>query len=153
MHSTPSRISFVFAKRLKHLPKTFICKLYEQEAVWLFFGIRLVALETESRVSLPLTLTYLAVVGRAAPLLPRATTRVPASPHHLPCPYNDSEPLGGPRRRHSRGGDPCGRLDRGTYALASLENVSGREGLSTHRFVAAPAEYVTLHHPCSHPPI
>ncbi len=53
MHSTPSRIPFVFAKRLKHLPKTFIYKLYEPGAVWLFFGIQLVALGTDSRSLYP----------------------------------------------------------------------------------------------------
>src|SRR5258706_8690681 len=69
----------------------------------------------------------LVLAGRAAPLLPRATSRVPIPPLCRPCPYNDSEPLARPRRRHSRGGDPCGHPGGGTYALASLENVSGRE--------------------------
>src|SRR5260221_14432477 len=63
-------------------------------------------------------LPQIVVAGRAAPLLPRATTRVHSSPRHHPCPYYDSEPLARPRRRHRRG----------TYMLTSLEHVSGREG-------------------------
>src|SRR2546423_1087123 len=43
----------------------------------------------------------------AAPLLPRATTRVPASPHYLPCPYNDYAPQTRPLHGHCKGGCAC----------------------------------------------
>src|SRR5437016_10307942 len=36
--------------------------------------------------------------ARTAPLLPRATSRVPASSRHRPCPYYDSAPLAEPTR-------------------------------------------------------
>jgi hypothetical protein len=58
------------------------------------------------------------MAGRTAPLHPRATSRVPASHRHCPCPYNDSEPLARPRRHHRRGGDPCGRPGGGTHSHA-----------------------------------
>jgi hypothetical protein len=45
--------------------------------------------------------------------------RFPASPRHHPCLYYDTEPPAGPTRGPRKGG--------GTYALALLENVSGRE--------------------------
>jgi hypothetical protein len=57
-----------------------------------------------------LSLTLIVIAGRAAPRLPRATSRVPSPLHHLPCPYYDSEPLERPRRRHRRRGGPCGHL-------------------------------------------
>jgi hypothetical protein len=53
-----------------------------------------------------------------------------------PCPYYDSEPLAGPCRCHRRARDSDGRQGGGTYVLASLEHVSGRElrytGLASH---------------------
>src|SRR5207244_7155941 len=52
----------------------------------------------------PLSLTLIGDSGRAAPRRPRATTRVPTSPRHHPCPYYDTEPPAGPTRGPSKGG-------------------------------------------------
>src|SRR6266446_4763018 len=81
--------------------------------------------------SLPDTLLR---AGRAAALHPRATTRVPTSHLHHPCPYNDSEPLAGARRGHSKGGGGCGCGEEtlvvalvGDGLTCPLRKVSGRE--------------------------
>jgi hypothetical protein len=58
----------------------------------------------------------------SGPAPPQGNHKGPTSPRHHPCPYYDTEPPAGPTRGHRKGG--------GTYALALLENVSGRELLS-----------------------
>jgi hypothetical protein len=47
----------------------------------------------------------------SSPGQPQGSRRIPASPHHLPCPYNDYEPLAGP---------PCGHMAARTTHLALL---------------------------------